>query len=76
LARDVELDTEPRDVSVPPDFGAALDAEADARERFDGLSYSQRLRHVLAIEQAKTPEPRAAHRRSGRVAAARGPASG
>jgi uncharacterized protein YdeI (YjbR/CyaY-like superfamily) len=45
-------------LTVPPDFGAALDADAAARTFFDGLSYSQRLRHVLAIEAAKTPETR------------------
>jgi len=55
---DVVLDHQPRELTVPPDFGAALDADAAARTFFDGLSYSHRLRHVLAIEAAKTPETR------------------
>jgi hypothetical protein len=55
---DVELDTEPREVSAPPDFAAALDADADARQFFDGLSYSQKRWFVLGIEEAKTVETR------------------
>ncbi len=54
----VELDTEPRVVEVPPDFAAALDGDAEAQRFFAGLAYSHQLRHVLAIEQAKTPETR------------------
>ena len=34
---DIELDTAPREVTVPPDFADALDADADARRFFDGL---------------------------------------
>jgi hypothetical protein len=56
---EVQLDTAPREVTVPADFAAALDASAEARAFFDGLSYSNRLRHVLSIESAKTPETRA-----------------
>jgi bifunctional DNA-binding transcriptional regulator/antitoxin component of YhaV-PrlF toxin-antitoxin module len=55
---DIELDTEPRVVIVPPDFNQALDHDADARRFFDGLSNSNRLRHVLSIEGAKTAETR------------------
>ena len=55
---DVGLDTEPREVSIPSDFGAALDADAEARRFFDGLSYSNKRRFVLSIEDAKTPETR------------------
>jgi hypothetical protein len=55
---DIELDTAPREVTVPPDFRAALDAEPAAARFFDGLSYSNRLRHVLAVEGAKSPETR------------------
>src|SRR3954471_8409186 len=50
---DIELDTAPREVTVPRDFAAALDADADARQAFDRLSYSHKQQHVLAIEQAK-----------------------
>lgn len=55
---DIELDTAPREVSVPDDFAAALDRAPDARRFFDGLSYSNRLRFVLNIEGAKTAETR------------------
>ena len=54
----IELDTEPREVTVPPDLAAALDADAAARQSFDGLSYSNKRRIILSIEDAKTPETR------------------
>jgi len=55
---DLELDTAPREVTVPADFAALLDGHATARRFFDGLSYSNRQRIVLGIEGAKTPETR------------------
>ncbi|MGY1803151.1 YdeI/OmpD-associated family protein [Blastococcus sp. SYSU D00922] len=55
---DVELDTSPREVAVPADLAEALDGDAAARAAFDALSYSHRRRHVIAIEDAKTPETR------------------
>ena len=55
---DLELDTAPREVVVPPDFGTALDAEPAARRTFDGLSYSNKSWHVLQIDGAKTDETR------------------
>jgi hypothetical protein len=55
---DLQLDTEPREVIVPSDFAEALDQVADARRFFDGMSYSNKLRHVQSIEQAKTAETR------------------
>ena len=58
LEIDVELDTAPREVAVPPDFAAALNDDARARATFDSLSYSNRLRYVLSIADAKTPETR------------------
>ena len=54
----LELDTEPRVVNVPADFAEALDRDAQARRFFDGLSYGNRLRYVLAIEGAKSDETR------------------
>ena len=54
----LELDTAPREVTVPDDLSAALDADPAARSFFDGLSYSNKLRHVLAIDGAKTAETR------------------
>jgi hypothetical protein len=55
---DVELDTAPREVAVPADFAAALDAEPNARSTFDGLSYSNKSWHVLQVTGAKTDETR------------------
>jgi hypothetical protein len=55
---EVELDTAPREVTIPPDFGAPPDAEPEAKTSFQNLSYSNKQRIVLAIEQAKTPETR------------------
>lgn len=55
---DVELDTEPRVVAVPPDLTEALESDLEARRFFDGLSYSNQLRIVLSIEQARTAETR------------------
>lgn len=55
---ELELDTAPREVNVPDDFAAALDAEPAARDTFDGLSYSNRSYHVLSLEGAKTEETR------------------
>ena len=55
---DLELDTDPREVTVPPDFAKALKADPKAKEFFDGLSYSYRRRFVLSIEGAKSKETR------------------
>ena len=55
----LELDDQPREVVVPDDLLAALDADPVARSYFDGLSYSNKRRHVLAIEGAKAAETRA-----------------
>ncbi|HEY8601198.1 MAG TPA: YdeI/OmpD-associated family protein [Thermomicrobiales bacterium] len=55
---DLEPDTAPREVVVPPDFAAALDDDAVARQHFEQLSYSNKRRHVLSVEDAKTPETR------------------
>ena len=55
---EMELDTAPREVSVPADLAAALDAEPAARRTFDGLSYSNKSWHVLQVEGAKTDDTR------------------
>jgi hypothetical protein len=55
---DIELDDEPRQVTPPPDFAEALGADHEAKRIFDGMPYSHQLRHVLAIEGAKTAETR------------------
>jgi len=47
---DLELDTEAREVPIPPDFAAALARDAKAKKAFDGLSYSKKLRLVIPID--------------------------
>ena len=55
---DLELDTEKRDVDVPPELAAALAKDARARKYFEGLSYSGKLRLAGPIAGGKTPETR------------------
>lgn len=55
---DLELDTAPREVTVPADFGRALARDAAARRFFEGLSFSNKQRIVISIEAAKAPETR------------------
>jgi hypothetical protein len=55
---DIELDAEPREVTVPRDFADALAADAAAARFFDGLSYSQKSWYVLPVEQAKKADTR------------------
>ncbi len=58
LEVEIQLDTEPREISVPSVLAEALEADAQAREFFDGLSYSQKRWYVEPIDQAKKPETR------------------
>lgn len=56
---DLELDTAPREVDVPPDLATALDADPAARKKFDSLSYSNKSWHVLQATGTKNPDTRA-----------------
>jgi hypothetical protein len=56
---ELTLDTAPREVAIPPDLAAALAADPVAQRAFDKLAYSHKQRHVLPIDDAKTPETRA-----------------
>jgi hypothetical protein len=47
---DLELDTEQREVELPPDFAAALNRDAKAKKFFAGLSYSAKKRLVTPLE--------------------------
>jgi len=55
---DVELDTAPREVTVPADLARALSREPAAKRFFEGLNFSNKQRIVIAIESTKTPETR------------------
>jgi len=58
LEVDLTLDTEPREVVVPPDFAKALKADPAAKRRFEASAYSHRKEWVRSIEDAKSPETR------------------
>jgi Domain of unknown function (DUF1905)/Bacteriocin-protection, YdeI or OmpD-Associated len=53
-----ELDTAPRDVTVPPELSKALARNPKAKAFFDQLSYSKKRLHTVPIESAKTDETR------------------
>jgi predicted short-subunit dehydrogenase-like oxidoreductase (DUF2520 family) len=55
---EIELDTDRREVIVPPDFAEALKQNSTAKRRFEGLSYSKKKGFVSVIEEAKTDETR------------------
>jgi uncharacterized protein YdeI (YjbR/CyaY-like superfamily) len=55
---ELELDTEPREVTVPPDLAGALESDAQASRFFDTLTHSQKQWYVLPIEEAKAPGTR------------------
>lgn len=55
---EIELDSEPRAVTIPDDMAAAFDLNPAAREAFEKLSYSNQRRHALSVEDAKTVETR------------------
>ena len=52
----IELDTAPREVTLPEDLDAALDD--DARAAYDRLSFTHRKEWVRWVEEAKKPETR------------------
>jgi hypothetical protein len=55
---DIELDTEPRELTVPADLAAALAGQSGAGEAFQALSYSRRKEHVRQVETAKAAATR------------------
>ena len=56
---DLELDTAPREVEVPPELRAALDADPAAKATFDRLSYSNKSFHALQVTGTNNPQTRA-----------------
>ena len=55
---DVALDTQPREVDVPPELAKAPANDAKAKKYFESLSYSGKIRLVAPIANGKTPETR------------------
>ncbi|GAA0920849.1 YdeI/OmpD-associated family protein [Virgisporangium aurantiacum] len=60
LDLEIELDTAPREIEVPADLAAALDADPGAKEFWGGMSYSNQRWHAEQITGAKKAETRAA----------------
>lgn len=56
---ELELDTAPREVTVPAELQAALDADAAAKATFDKLSYSNKSWHALQVTGTNNAETRA-----------------
>jgi len=54
----LELDTEPRTVTVPADLAEALAAQPGVMERFNALAYTHRKEYVRWVEEAKAIETR------------------
>jgi hypothetical protein len=55
---ELELDSAPREVEVPPDLAEALAADAPASAFFAGLSYTHQRWYVLWINDAKKADTR------------------
>jgi uncharacterized protein YdeI (YjbR/CyaY-like superfamily) len=55
---EIELDNTPRQLGIPAALAEALDRHPDAKRAFDRLSHTNRKRHALAVEGAKTEETR------------------
>jgi hypothetical protein len=55
---EIALDEAPREVEVPADLAAALDADPEARRAFDALSFTHRKEYARWVGEAKRPETR------------------
>src|SRR5580658_2499793 len=64
---DVQLDREPREVSLPSDLVEALNGAPNARTAFDRLPFGLKRKHAADIETAKSAEVR--QRRIGKFVA-------
>jgi uncharacterized protein YdeI (YjbR/CyaY-like superfamily) len=54
----VEEDTEPREITVPPDMKQALKSNPEAQAFFEQLSYTHQKEYVRWIEEAKRDRTR------------------
>lgn len=55
---EIKLDTAPRTVDVPGELTAHFETDTNARAKWDAMSYSNQLRLVIPINNAKKPETR------------------
>lgn len=53
VSADIDLDTAAREIEVPADLAAALDADPRVRAAFDALAPSHRKEHVRSVVEAK-----------------------
>jgi len=58
VAVSLTLDTEPREVDVPPALAEALAGAPDARAAYDGLAFTHRKEYARWIAEAKRDETR------------------
>lgn len=61
IAMTMAPDTEPRVITPPADFVAALDANPEAQAAWERLSYTHQRDYVRPIVEAKKPETRERH---------------
>ncbi len=54
----LELDTAPRDVTVPPALAAALAADPQAKAAFDAMAFTHRKEYARWVAEAKRDETR------------------
>ena len=54
----LELDTEPRDVDVPPALAAALNGDEEARAAFEKMAFTHRKEYARWVAEAKREETR------------------
>jgi hypothetical protein len=57
---EIESDTEPRDVEIPPDFKVALESSPEAQTFYNQLSFTHQREYVKWIEEAKREQTRQA----------------
>jgi len=55
---EITVDNDVRRVDVPKELARALNADRAAKAKYEALSYSNQLRHALAVSTAKTEETR------------------
>jgi hypothetical protein len=57
---EIEFDTRPREIVLPPELEAAFEAEPELRVKFDALSWSRKRLIFEPLAEGKKPETRAA----------------
>ena len=55
---EITVDNDARRVDVPAELARALASDRAAKAKYEALSYSNQLRHALAVSTAKTEETR------------------